>query len=255
MKVIVLIKQVPDTWEDRHLDTSTGLLDRDGNERVIDEIDERALEVALQLKDADRSVQVVAATMGPAAAETALRRALAMGADSAIHILDDRLAGTDAARTAAVLAAAVRSEEVDLVIAGNESTDGRGGVIAAAVAEHLGLPLLSFLDSLEVSGTAVTGVRRSDGGSVEVHAPLPAVVSVTEQNPEARFPNLRGTMSAKRKPLARVALDGLGVDSDGARSVVVSVAERPARAAGRKVVDDGTAAAQLADYLAEAHLI
>src|SRR5262245_10670094 len=129
MKIIVLVKQVPDTWGERKLDLATGLVDRDGSEAVVDEISERAVEVALRAKDADKSVEVVVLTMGPEPAKDALRKCLGMGADSAVHVLDPSLAGADAAWTASVLAAAVRRAGFDLVIAGNESTDGRGGVV------------------------------------------------------------------------------------------------------------------------------
>ncbi|HEY0246786.1 MAG TPA: electron transfer flavoprotein subunit beta/FixA family protein [Gryllotalpicola sp.] len=256
MKIVVLIKQVPDTYSDRVIDTTTGLLDRDASEAVIDEIDERALEVALQAKDGDKKLEVVALTVGPVGAKESLRRALAMGADAAVHVVDERLAGADAAHTAAVLAAAVRAQGFDLVIAGNESTDGRGGVVPAAVAEHLGIPLLSYLDVVQLAPGGVSGTRRSDGGTLDVHAPLPAIVSVTERNPEARFPGFKGIMSAKRKPLAELTVADLGVElAAGAHATIVSAAQRPPREAGTKVVDDGTAAARLADYLADAHLI
>jgi len=255
MKIVVLIKQVPDTYGERTLNTSTGLLDRDASDRVIDEIDERALEVALKQKDADKSVEVVLLTMGPAEAKDGLRKGLSMGADSAVHVLDDGLAGSDARRTASVLAAALRAQGADLIIAGNESTDGRGGVVPALVAEYLGLPLLSFINAAEISNGAVSGDRSTDSGTVRAHAALPAVVSITERSAEARFPNFKGIMTAKRKPMLVVTLGELGVDAGQARSVVVSTAARPARTAGTKIVDEGNAGVQLAEYLASARLI
>lgn len=253
MKIAVLIKQVPDTWSDRILDPTSGILDRGASDAVIDEINERALEVALQYKDRDKSVEIVTVAMGPAAAHAALRQSLAIGADSAIHIVDPALVAADAAATAATIAFVLGSQGCDLVIAGNESTDGRGGVVPAAIAEHLGLPLLSFLDSVDIGQHEVRGIRRSSGGTAQVHAALPALISVTELNPASRFPSFKGIMGAKKKPIIEVQA---GADADRpAGAVIVSVAERAQRAVGTKITDDGTAAEQLADFLTSARLI
>lgn len=255
MRIIALIKQVPDTWGDRKLDTTTGRLDRDASDAVIDEIGERAIEIALQAKDADKSVEVVVLTMGPADASEALRKGLAMGADSAIHIEDDALVGADLARTAAVLAAAIDRAEADLVIAGAESTDGRGGVLAGWIAELLGRPSLDSLDQVTIGADTVSGVRGSEHGTAQVHAAFPAVIAVTERVAEPRFPNFKGIMSAKKKPLETLGLADLGIDVPATASVVLTTQERPAREAGRKVVDDGNAAAELAEFLVAARLV
>jgi electron transfer flavoprotein beta subunit len=257
VKIIVLIKQVPDTEEERRLDPATGRLDRGASESVADEINERALEVALRHKDANKGTEVVVLTMGPASATQALRKALSMGADSAVHVVDDRLEGSDIAVTAAALAAAAKKTEFDVVIAGNESTDGRGGVVPAMVAEHLGLPLLSSLNAVELTGSTVAGEVTVEYGSLAVSAALPAIVSVTERAAEARFPNFKGIMTAKRKPLATLSLTDLGLDAGaaGGTSTVLTISERPARTAGKKIVDDGTAAGELAGFLAAGRLI
>lgn len=258
MKIIVLLKQVPDTWEDRKLNLQTGLLDRQGSEPVLEEITEKALEVALQYKDRDTLTEIVVLSMGPASVTTALRRGLSMGADRAIHVLDDSLVGADMARTATTLAAAIRRENPDLVIAGNESTDGRGGIVPAMIAEHLGQASLSQLHSVEITNLTISGERASENGSLMVHAPLPAVISVTERAAQARFPGFKGVLGAKKKPLEILTLGDLGLAPgfEGlGRSTIVSTLERPARSAGRKIVDDGTAATELADFLADARLI
>jgi electron transfer flavoprotein beta subunit len=254
MKIIALVKQVPDTGGERKLDAS-GLLDRDASERIIDEINERSLEIALRYKDADKSTEVVLMSMGPTQATTTLRKGLSMGADSAIHIVDDNLAGSDAARTAQVLAAALKQTGFDLVVAGNESTDGRGGVVPAMLAERLGVAQLTHLNSVELTGSSVSGVRSTDNGTLTAHADLPAVISITEIAAEPRFPNFKGIMTAKKKPVTTLTLSDLGLDGIAAHSVIVSVAERPARTAGRKVVDDGNAATELAEFLAAERLI
>jgi electron transfer flavoprotein beta subunit len=259
MKIIVLVKQVPDTSEDRHLDPATGLLDRSTTEGVIDEINERALEVALQYKDSHKGTEVVALSMGPQGASQALRKALSMGADSGIHVLDDDLSGADAVWTSTALAAALKTTEFDLILAGNESTDGHSGTVPAMVAEHLSLPLLGSISSVDIGGASVSGKREAESGALNVRASLPAIITVTERSPEARFPNFKGILTAKRKPVKTVSLAALGQDpaerSAAARSVVVSVAARPAREAGKKIIDSGTAGVELADFLAVSRLL
>ena len=258
MKIIVLLKQVPDTWEDRKLNLQSGLLDRVSSEPVLEEITEKALEVALAHKDRNKLTEIVVLSMGPESVTTALRRGLSMGADRAIHVRDDSLVGADMARTAITLAAVIRREDPDLVIAGNESTDGRGGVVPAMIAEHLGQANLSQLHSVEITNVAISGKRASENGSLMVHAELPAVISVTERAAEARFPGFAGVLGAKKKPLEILTLDDLGLEPHFAglgRSSIVSTLERPARSAGRKVIDDGNAANELADFLADARLI
>lgn len=255
MKIIVLIKQVPDTWSDRRIDTATGLIDRVASDRVIDEISERALEVALARKDGDKATEVVVMTMGPPEAKDALRKALAMGADSAVHISDEGLTGADALLTSSVIAAAARTTGFDLLIAGNESTDGRGGVLPAMLAEHLALPVLSFLDAVELDEATVRGRRAGEAGTTELSAPLPAIISITEQLPDARFASFKGIMTAKKKPVVALALGELAAPMMDARSTVLAAEQRPPRAAGTVVVDDGRAAAELADYLAAARLV
>jgi len=253
-----LVKQVPDTEEERSLDLETGIIDRATGENVADEINERTLEVALSFKDKNKGSEVVVVSMGPESVTKALRKALSMGADSAVHVQDDALAGSDLGRTAAVLAAAVKTTGADLVLAGNESTDGRGGAVPAMVSEHLGLPHLGSLGSIEISSSSVHGERRVEKGTLSVSTSLPAVVSVTEHVAEARFPNFKGIMTAKRKPLTVLSLDDLGVGPALAglgRSVVLETRERPARQAGTKIVDDGDAGKQLADFLITGRLV
>lgn len=255
MKIIALVKQVPDTWGERVLDPKTGNLDRGASDPIIDEINERALEIALQYKDANKDAEVVALAVGPKGATDTLRKALAMGADSAIHILDDALSGADHAFTATVIAAAASRAGFDAIIAGNESTDGRGGVIPAMLAEKLDLPQLTYLDTVELSADSARGERATEYGTLEVSSALPAVISVTERSAEPRFPNFKGIMSAKKKPLETLSLSDLGVGAPDAKSVVLTVAERPERSAGTKITDDGTAGTQLAEYLAANRLI
>lgn len=256
MKIVVLAKEVPDTEEERALDLQTGLLDRGASDRIPDEISERALEVALRFKDANNDAEVVVLTVGPAEATKSLRKLLSMGADSAVHVVDEGLAGADASATSEVLAAALTWAGYDLVVAGNESTDGRGGVVPAMVAERLGLPLLPSLDTVTIAASSVAGVVGVENGTLSVSADLPAVISVTERAAEARFPNFKGVLKSKRKPLATIGLSDLGMAKFGpAHNVMISAKERPPRALGRKVIDEGDAAAELADFLIAGRLI
>jgi len=255
VKIVVLIKEVPDTYEPRRLDLATGLLDRAASDAVVDEIDERALEVALQVKDRAKDTEIVAIAMGPGEAKDGLKKALQMGADRAVHILDDALAGSDALATARVLAAAVAREQPDLVLGGNESTDGRGGVVPAMVAEILGLPLAGSLGSVEIGQNAVRGTRTTDVEITTVTAPLPAVVTVTEKSAEARFPSFKGVMGAKKKPTDVLTASALGVAPPEAHTLVLSTAERPARAGGSTIEDDGSGGTQLADWLVARGLV
>lgn len=258
MKLIVLMKQVPDTEEERRLQTSSALLDRNASQGVADEINERALELALSYKDANRGTEVVLLSMGPEPAQKSLRKGLQMGADSAIHVSDESLSGADSIHTARILAAALQDSEFDLIIAGNESTDGGGGVVPAMVSELLGVPMLGSLNTVVIQAGTVEGQRQEDYRTMRVRASMPALISVTERVAEPRFPNFRGILAAKRKPLIprRVEeLPAVGPERTTARSVVLAVRERPARAAGVKIIDQGDAGLKLAEFLVSNRLV
>ncbi|WP_144874757.1 electron transfer flavoprotein subunit beta/FixA family protein [Microbacterium sp. 1.5R] len=258
MKIYVLVKEVPDTYGDRKLDLETGLADRAAGDVVLDEITERALEVALSHADKNEGTEVVAVAMAPEGSTASVRRALAIGAGSAVHIADERLAGADLGLTAEVLAAAIRRGEADLVITGNLSTDGSGGVMAAMLAEHLGWAQATALTTVEITADGISGTRGADAGAQPISASLPSVISITEALPDARFPNFKGIMAAKKKPLEVLTLDDLGVSADPAeapRTIMTAVSEKPARAAGVKIVDEGDAAEKLVAYLAENRLV
>lgn len=248
MRIVVLAKQVPDTWGERELDPATGRVVRRASEATVDEVAERALELALTVKDAD-GAEVVVLTMGPGHAREGIRKLLATGADRAVHVVDDTLAGADLRLTAQVLAAAVARLDPDLVVAGEASTDGGGGMIPAAVSSILGLPLLGALEETRVGAGTVAGLRRREGAAQRVRAELPAVVSLTERNPALRFAGLRGVMGAKKKPLEEWTATDLVPDRPSARSVVVDTARRPERVAGHREQESDDSAARLAEYL------
>ena len=258
MKIVVLVKEVPDTYGDRKLSLETGLADRGAGESVLDEIGERAIEAALSYADKTPGTEVVVLSMTPGSAAATVRKGLAMGATSAVHVVDDALVGADLGLTAEVLAAAVKRTGFDLVIAGNLSTDGSGGVVPAMIAELLAVPAVTSLNAVEISETEVSGDRASEGATVRVTAPLPAVVSITERFPDARFPNFKGIMAAKKKPFETVSLADLAVDAEdpaASRSIVIGLSEKPPRQAGVKIVDQGDAGQQLAEFLIQNRLV
>lgn len=258
MKIIVLLKEVPDTYGERKLHLETGLADRAASEAVPDEISERALEVALAHADAHDDVEVVVMSMAPERAVTTIRKGLAMGAASAVHITDPGLAAADLGLTARTLAAAIRRTGFDLVITGNASTDGGGGVIPAMLAELLGVPNATALSSVEISAGSVSGTRDVEGGRMRVSAPLPAVISITEALPDARFPNFKGIMAAKKKPFETVSAAELGIDPQDlsvAISIMTAVAQKPPRAAGVKITDAGDGGTKIAEFLIENRLV
>jgi electron transfer flavoprotein beta subunit len=257
MKIIVLVKEVPDTYGDRKLNLETGLADRGASEAVIDEIGERALELALTYADANEGTEVTVLSLAPEDATATIRKGLAMGAGSAIHVADEALRGADLGLTAETLAAAIRRVEFDLVITGNVSTDGSGGMIPAMLAELLDVPHATGLSSVEISDGAVSGSRPVESGVQKISASLPAVISITEALPGPRFPNFKGIMAAKKKPLETLTLADLGITADNpdaARSIMLTVAEKPPHAAGVKIIDEGDAGEKLADFLIENRL-
>ena len=259
MRIAVLVKEVPDTYGERAIDLETGLADRTGD-MVLDEITERAVEAALQLRDAQGEGHVDLISVCPESAVSSIRRGLAMGADEAVVVTDDGLIGADLTMTAQALAGACAKQQYDLIIAGNLSTDGSGGVIPTMVAEHLDVPQLTNVSSMDVSGDTITATRLDDDANVALEAQLPAVVSITEAFPDARFPNFKGLRAAKKKPVTELTLADIGIDADDfthPRAIMVQIDKTPAREAGTIVTDegDGSAATALAQFLADNRLV
>ncbi|GAA5210783.1 electron transfer flavoprotein subunit beta/FixA family protein [Streptomyces thinghirensis] len=258
-KIVVCVKYVPDATGDRRfVDDLT--VDRDDVDGLLSELDEYAVEQALQSAENADDAEVTVLTVGPEDAKDALRKALSMGADKAIHVEDGDLPGTDAIGTSLVLAKAIEKAGYDLVISGMASTDGTMGVVPALVAERLGVPQVTLLSQVSVEDGTVKGRRDGDTASEELEAQLPAVISVTDQSGEARYPSFKGIVAAKKKPVQSWDLSDLDIDADevgleNAYTVVESAAERPARTAGTIVKDEGEGGKQLAEFLASQKLI
>lgn len=255
MRIVVLVKHVPDAASDRRF-TEDMTTDRAGVDGLLSELDEYAVEQALQIAERAGGGEITYLTMGPATAIEALRKALSMGGDSGVHLLDDGLHGSDAIATSSVLAAALRRLEWDLIVTGMSSTDAAMSVIPAMVSERLGIPALTLAADISVEGDTVTIRRDTDDASMTVTASLPALASVTDQTGEARYPSFKGIMAAKKKPVTTWGLLDLDIDPaevglNGSWVTVQTATRRPPRSAGLVVTDGGAGGIQLAEFLAE----
>jgi electron transfer flavoprotein beta subunit len=251
MKIAVCVKQVPEG--NKRLDPATKRLDRSG-EGALNAFDAHAVEEALRVKDHSGEGEVVLVSMGPAKAADALRKALAMGADRAVLVTDEGAAGADLVGTSRVLAAALEREQPDLVLFGQQAADADGAVLWSAVAERLRRPVISQVAELTVADGKARGKRQTEFGYDVIEAELPAVVAVSDAINEPRYPSLKGIMGAKSKPQETVTLSELGVEA-GAKTEVLELSDPPPRGETKKIEDDGNAAAQIVEFLAERRLI
>ena len=255
MNIVVCVKYVPDAQSDRSFEADN-TTDREAVDGLLSELDEYAVEAALALNEAGDGGEVTVLTMGPADAANAIKKSLQMGADKGVHILDDAIAGSDAIASSLVLAEAIKKlGPVDLVLTGLASTDGAMSVVPAMLAERLGLPQVTFASELTVEGGTARIRRDSDTASETIEAALPAVISVTDQINEPRYPSFKGIMAAKKKPVETWSLADLGVDAsqvglDAAWTTVESTEARPPRSAGEIVTDEGEGGTALAQFLA-----
>jgi electron transfer flavoprotein beta subunit len=252
MKIAVCVKQVPEG--SRRIDPETKRLDRSG-EGALNPFDANAVEEALRLKDAGGEGEIVLISMGPAKAQDALRKALAMGADRAVLVSDEGAAGADLVATSAALAKALERESADLILFGQQANDSDGAVLWAAVADRLRLPVVSQAAEVTHADGKVTVKRQTEFGYDVIEAPLPAVIAVSDAINEPRYPSLKGIMGAKSKPQETVTLAELGVNGLESRTEVYALNDPPARGDSRKLEDDGNAAQAVLDFLAEKRLV
>ena len=259
MNVVVLVKQVPDTWAERRLDPTDKTLDRASVDVVMNEIDEYAVEEALRITEAQGG-EVTIVTMAPDRGVETIRKALSMGAHKAVHLSDEGLRGSDAVQTSYALARVLGTLEYDLVLAGSEATDSRMAVMAPLLAERLGRPQLSGARKVTVDGGTVRIERQTENGYDVVEAPTPAIVSVVEKINEPRYPSFKGIMAAKKKPLTTLTLADAGIEPERvglatAPSQVVDFANKPPRQAGQVVRDEGDGGVKVAEFLASQKLV
>lgn len=259
MKIVVCVKYVPDAQADRRF-SADNTVDRDGVDGLLSELDEYAVEEALTLAEANDGTTVTVLTVGPDGASDAIRRALQMGADAGVHVVDDAVHGSCAVTTSLVVAEALKKLEYDLILCGMASTDAGMSVVPAMVAERLGVPQVTFAGSVTLDGGAVTIERDTEAGTDVISASLPALVSVTDQINDPRYPSFKGIMAAKKKPVTTWSLDDLGLSADqvgsGAATTAVEViTPRPPRQAGQIVKDEGDGGVKLVEFLAGAKLV
>ena len=259
MNIVVLVKQVPDTWAERKLDASDKTLDRASVDVVMNEIDEYAVEEALQIQEREGG-EVTIVSMAPERGVETIRKALSMGADKAVHLVDDALKGSDAIQTSYAISKVLGTLEYDLVICGSEATDSRMSVMGALLAERLGVPQLTGARKVTVEGGTVRIERQTENGYDVAEAPTPAVISVVEKINEPRYPSFKGIMAAKKKPLTTLSLADAGIEAEqvglsSAPSQVVEFANKPPRQAGQVVKDEGDGGAKIAEFLAAQKLV
>jgi electron transfer flavoprotein beta subunit len=256
MKIAVCVKHVPEGHS--RLDPASKRLDRSG-EGALNHFDANAVEEALRLKG-DSDTEVVVVSLGPAKAADSLRKALAMGADRAVLVSDDAAAGSDLVATSKVLAKTLERENADLVLFGQQASDADGAVLWAAVAERLHRPVVSQVAELKLQDGSLRLKRQTEFGYDVIEAPLPAVIAVSDAINEPRYPSLKGIMGAKKKPFDTLSLVDIGVDPGdageaGSKTEVLELGEPPSRGDARKIEDDGSAAQQIVDFLAEKRLV
>jgi electron transfer flavoprotein beta subunit len=259
VKLAVCVKEVPEASARTRIDPTTFRLDRSGA-ATLNPFDAHALEEALRIRERTGEGEVVALMMAPARAADSLRKALAIGADRAVHIADDALAGSDLVPTARALAKAVEREEPDLVLLGQQGSDSDGAVLCSALADLLRLPVVSQAASLEVGEGKVTAKRQTEYGYDVIEAPLPAVVAVSDAINEPRYPSLKGIMGAKKKPFETLAVGELGLAAEelgeaGSRTEVRALSDPPSRGESVRIEDDGSAAEKIVEYLTERKLL
>jgi electron transfer flavoprotein beta subunit len=213
MKIVILLKQVPDSTDVR-IDPATGMLKRDRNKGIANPEDKYAVEMALGLRD-QHGGTITVLSMGPETAKDTLKEALAMGADEAVLVSDPALAGSDVAVTAKVLARALEPLGPDLILCGRRSIDGYTGAIGPMLAENLKLPLVSAARKLDLDAGKLTAEQVWDDQIRVIEAATPAVVTVSREAKTPRLANAMGIMKAARKPMTVKTLADLGLEPSG----------------------------------------
>lgn len=238
MNSVVCIKQVPDTETLIKIDGSGAGIVTDGVKWVMNPYDEFAVEESLKQKEKAGSGTVGIVSLGPDRAIEAIRTALAMGADTGVHIADaDYYAKADPYATAAALAAAIKGMTFDALWVGKQSIDDDCGQVPAILGEMLGLPVVTMVIKFEAAGGKATVTREIEGGQAVLDVPLPAIFSAQKGLNEPRYASLPGIMKAKKKPVDVKKAADLGV-SQAPTTIIKSMTLPPARQAGKKIEGD-----------------
>jgi len=246
LKICVLVKEVPDAAVEKRMDPNSKRLDRSG-EKNLNPFDTHAIEAAMQIREggAVDVDEIVAVTMGPDSAVRALHKAVSLGADRSVHLTDDALAGSDVVATGYALAQALKAENPDLVLLGQQSDDGECYTIGAVVADHLQMPSLTQVIKIDVSEGSLRCERQAEYGYDTVDVQLPAVISVGDAINEPRYPSLKAIMGAKKKQLdtksaGDVEIDSSRVGEGGSKTAVLSINPPPEKQAGEIIEDEDT---------------
>jgi len=260
LNIIVCGKVIPASSVTIEIDPNTKRMVRKGVTHELDPAAASAVEEGLRLTEKHGGTVVTLITMGISDATIGIRSALAMGATSAVHVLDDAVAGSDTLGTAKILAAAIKKQPFDLVICATESSDSYSGIVPGQIAHFLGVPPVTFAKEITVDGNQITIRRQSETGYDVVESTLPALVAVSSGINEPRYPQLKGIMSAKKKEIKVYTAADLGLAPDqvgekGAREKVLTIGRAPKREAGKLVTDEGEGGKQIADFLAEIKVI
>lgn len=263
MKVLVCLKQTPDSTVRVKVAPDGRSIDTSGIAWAISPYDEYAVELALERKDADPSTVVGVTTVGPARARDALRAALAMGADEASIVTGDGVEGLAPLAVARALATVVREARPDLVLCGRQASDDDQGFVGQALAETLGWPHVATVTRFAAAaepphgasgpaGTPGTGAldvwKEVEGGHEVWRATGPVVLTVQKSGKEPRYPSLPGIMKAKKKEIPERAVSSLGIDTSAPAVEIVKMEPPPARGGG-KIVKDGDMRAVAADLV------
>jgi len=254
MKILVAIKQVPDTATQMKIAGDAKSIETAGITWIVSPYDEFAVEEALRIKEKRGQGEVVAVTLGPERAKEALRSCLAMGADRAIHVNDPALANADTLTTARALAAVIKQEQPGLVLVGRQAIDDDMGAVGAQLAEVLDWPCAYWImeETIDADGKTVKAARQVEGGLEVFDVPLPAVLAAQKGLNEPRYPTLKGIMGAKKKEIKDVKAGDLGLGSDAPQLSITKLEALPPRPPGRIVEGDvATAVKELVRSLRE----
>jgi electron transfer flavoprotein beta subunit len=261
VNIAVCVKEVPSATSAKRIDPSTNRLDRSGDSE-LNPFDVHGLEEAIKLREAGHDVgEIVALCMGREQAQRPLQKALALGADRAVLLTDEALAGSDISGTAYALAQALEKQNADLVILGQQAADADCYVMAAAVADHMRRPLVTQVAELSLDGSTLRAKRQTEHGYDVIEAPLPAVISVSDAINTPRLPSIKAIMGAKKKPTDVVSAADAGIDASrvgaaGAKSVVAAISPPPSKESGQRIEDSGgDSAPAIVQFLAERGVI
>ncbi|MBI5183122.1 MAG: electron transfer flavoprotein subunit beta/FixA family protein [Nitrospinae bacterium] len=240
MKIVVCIKQVPDTATRIKIKQGSSSIETEGVQYVVNPYDEYAVEEALRIKERIGDSEITILSMGPDRTKEAIKTCLAMGADKAIHLIDDRFEGSDSYATSLILAKGLRDIGYDLILCGKQGVDDDAAQVGPSIAEMLNIPHVSVITRLDLydDNKKVIIHREVEYGTEVIETTLPALLTCQKGLNEPRLPSLKGIMSAKKKEIRKVNSDALGLSHkeiglQGSKTKVIALSLPPQRKGGR----------------------